>query len=62
MPDSQNGREAASRLYCLYMRPWTLDQSSATADVSHISMLDNTLGQVGTKLDQNGTKLGPSWG
>eukprot|EP00973_Karenia_brevis_P039196 5413508-Karenia_brevis.AAC.1 len=32
MPDSQNGREAAYRLYCIYMRPWTLDQSSATTD------------------------------
>eukprot|EP00973_Karenia_brevis_P070771 9836961-Karenia_brevis.AAC.1 len=40
MPDTQNGREAASRLYSIYMRPWTLNQSIATADVPHISMLD----------------------
>eukprot|EP00973_Karenia_brevis_P063424 8816006-Karenia_brevis.AAC.1 len=39
MPDSQNGREAASRLYCIYMRPLTLEQLSATTDVPHISML-----------------------
>eukprot|EP00973_Karenia_brevis_P073538 10218027-Karenia_brevis.AAC.1 len=40
MPDGQKGREAASRLYCIYMRPWTLDRSTATTDVPHISMLD----------------------
>eukprot|EP00973_Karenia_brevis_P014571 1987951-Karenia_brevis.AAC.1 len=32
MRGSQNGGEAASRLYCIYMRPWTLDQSTATTD------------------------------
>eukprot|EP00973_Karenia_brevis_P033957 4686363-Karenia_brevis.AAC.1 len=40
MPDSPNGREAASRLYCIYMRPLTLDQSTATTNVPHIFMLD----------------------
>eukprot|EP00973_Karenia_brevis_P094136 12420974-Karenia_brevis.AAC.1 len=32
MPDGQKGREAASRLHCIYMRPWTLDRLTATAD------------------------------
>eukprot|EP00973_Karenia_brevis_P072270 10040908-Karenia_brevis.AAC.1 len=29
--------------YWIYMRPWTLDQLSATTDVPHISMLDKIL-------------------
>eukprot|EP00973_Karenia_brevis_P062446 8683851-Karenia_brevis.AAC.1 len=50
MPDSQNSREAASRLYSIYMRPWTLDRLCATTDVPNIPML-NRIPYAWTSVD-----------
>ena len=41
MPDKQGNAEAKSRLYSLYLRPWTLDKAIATSEVPHITDLDD---------------------
>ena len=40
MPDKQKDLEAASRLYSLYMRPWTLDHEQANSEVPHVTNLN----------------------
>ena len=41
MPDKQENAEAKSRLYSVYLRPWTLDKAIATSEVPHITDLDD---------------------
>ena len=55
MPDKQKDLEAASRLYSLYMRPWTLDHEQANSEVLHVTNLNQipnkpTTGSGGSTL------------
>ena len=40
MPDREENREERSRLFSVYMRPWVLDRSTASASVPHLADLD----------------------
>ena len=40
MPDKQKDADAKARIYCVYMRPWTLDRAIASVEVPHIADLD----------------------
>ena len=46
MPDRAGSREAASKLFNVYMRPWVLYQEGATTAVPHIRDLDRRFATV----------------
>ena len=46
MPDRAGSREAASKLFNVYMRPWVLYQDGATTAVPHIRDLDRRCATV----------------
>ena len=44
MPDKQKDAEQKARYYSTYLRPWTLDPSTATSKVPYIANLDIVMG------------------